>query len=89
MRWIALITTLLLAGCVSTRQYPAPPATSTTKFVENGQNNMLQYEPNDFRMTPIPRNVLVLSGGGMNGAYSGSRRCGKPGEAIGNRRRFS
>lgn len=60
-RWIAVVV-LLLGGCAAARQYPASPALLSSQLVEVG------------RETPValasPQNVLVLSGGGMNGAYA-------------------
>jgi predicted patatin/cPLA2 family phospholipase len=59
---------VLLAGCASARHYPPPTLLSGTRLVtieEGGPCGSLRQAP------PLaPRNCLVLSGGGMNGAYT-------------------
>lgn len=72
MRRIAL-STILLTGCAAARQYPAPPILSSTRFVEIGESATTvasQYESRSYASSVVPRNVLVLSGGGENGAYT-------------------
>ena len=72
-RWI-VVTAILLAGCATTRQYPAPPLRSREQLVEiGGPPPEVGATPQASRNpanTYAPRNVLVLSGGGMNGAYT-------------------
>jgi len=72
LRWIAL-TTVLLSGCAATRQYPAPPILPSTRLVEVGKpttSSVSQCNSCNHASTVVPRNILVLSGGGMNGAYT-------------------
>ena len=72
VRWIAL-TAVLLSGCAATRQYPTPPILPATRFVGVGEpadTSASQYDSRNFVSRAVPKNVLVLSGGGMNGAYS-------------------
>jgi len=68
VRWIAL-TTVLLNGCAATRQYPAPPLLTSTSFVEIGRPATIADSQTQICAT-APRHVLVLSGGGANGAYT-------------------
>ncbi|MEN6449598.1 MAG: patatin-like phospholipase family protein [Thermoguttaceae bacterium] len=69
-RWIA-IAAVLLSGCAATRQYPAPPILPPTAIVEIGKPaDNGPYDASQTRVAAAkPRNVLVLSGGGANGAY--------------------
>jgi hypothetical protein len=73
LRWIAA-TAVLLAGCAAERQYPAPPVSSSTQLVAiDGQaveGATIFGAPGNPAGSPVPRNVLVLSGGGANGAYT-------------------
>jgi hypothetical protein len=73
LRWIAA-TAALLAGCAADRQYPAPVLPSSTQLaaVDNGATERATVfsAPHIPAAAPVPRNVLVLSGGGMNGAYT-------------------
>jgi hypothetical protein len=73
LRWIAAAA-ILLGGCVTARQYPAPPLWLPSQLVESGGRpgeTGVAAAASDSQGRPIaPRNVLVLSGGGMNGAYS-------------------
>lgn len=72
LRWIA-VATVLVAGCATARQHPAPPL-SAAQFVEiGGQPPGIEATPSNSQYaanTLAPGNVLVLSGGGMNGAYT-------------------
>jgi hypothetical protein len=73
VRWIAG-TAILLAGCATTRPYPAPPLRSAEEIVEiSGRPAAVEATPNNSPGPTSafpPRNILVLSGGGMNGAYT-------------------
>ncbi|MEN6367766.1 MAG: patatin-like phospholipase family protein [Thermoguttaceae bacterium] len=72
MRRIALAT-ILLTGCAATRQYPAPPILPSASLIEKHGSttaNASQFVPPNLAATAAPRNVLVLSGGGVNGAYT-------------------
>jgi hypothetical protein len=72
VRWIAA-TAVLVSGCAATRQYPTPPILPATRFVEVSEpavNGASQANPHSLTPVTVPRNVLVLSGGGMNGAYT-------------------
>src|SRR5262245_4562815 len=69
--WMAALGGLvLMAGCVAVRPYPAPnlPANARLveahRFAEDAEGSAIQSV--GYR----PRNALVLSGGGMNGAYT-------------------
>lgn len=71
VQWTA-IASIVLVGCAATRQYPAPPIIPATRLVESGQattSTSWQYGSGALGTASVPRNVLVLSGGGMNGAY--------------------
>jgi hypothetical protein len=88
LRWIALAT-VLLSGCAATRQYATPPILSATRFVEVGQptaTGASQDNSHSIATPVVPRNVLVLSGGGMNGAYTAGVLKGWT--ASGNRPQF-
>jgi predicted acylesterase/phospholipase RssA len=71
--WIALII-VILGGCAATRQYPAPPILPSTQLVELGRETTIAEAmaggPRNHSPATTPRNVLVLSGGGMNGAFT-------------------
>jgi len=59
-----------LGGCAAARQFPAPSVVPSARLVEIGADGT-----DDTAVVPVsyplaPRNVLVLSGGGMNGAYT-------------------
>jgi hypothetical protein len=73
VRWIALAV-VLLSGCAATRQYPAPPIFQSAQVVEIGSKTTIAAATADGLYShghPMaPRNILVLSGGGMNGAYT-------------------
>ncbi|MEN6459548.1 MAG: patatin-like phospholipase family protein [Thermoguttaceae bacterium] len=71
-RWIALAT-VLLSGCAATRSYPAPPLQPSASLIEADVAAASQSRPwptSGGTATRVPRNVLVLSGGGMCGAYT-------------------
>lgn len=73
LRWMAL-TSMVLGGCMATRQYPAPAVSPAMQLVEiGGEATGAAAQAGSLRgrsPTMIPQNVLVLSGGGMNGAYT-------------------
>ena len=72
VRWIALAA-ILLTGCAATRQYPAPPILPSASLLEKhdpATANASQFAPPGPIVPTTPRNVLVLSGGGVNGAYT-------------------
>ena len=72
VRWIAPMA-VLLSGCAATRQYPAPPILPATTLVEisdSAATCALQYESRTHVAAVPPKNALVLSGGGVNGAYA-------------------
>lgn len=73
LRWIA-VTASLLTGCTVARQYPSPPPWSSEEVVEVGcRRPDIGLASDNFASRaaiPAVRNVLVLSGGGMNGAYT-------------------
>jgi len=75
----------LLAGCRSFRDYPPVPL--TLQAVEGSQDDASpqgtiqvagrQPEREDGEgQSPSPKNILVLSGGGMNGAFTAGMLCG-------------
>ncbi len=71
LRWIA-VATAFLSGCAATRPYPAPPILPPARLVEIGEPAATGASPcgaGSQASAVVPRNVLVLSGGGMNGAY--------------------
>ena len=73
LRWIAVMAAVL-AGCAMARKYPPPPLPSSEQLVEIGsQPPQAGAAPSIFDnrgRASAPRNVLVLSGGGMYGAYT-------------------
>lgn len=73
VRWIATVA-VFGAGCSTLRHYPAPPEQSWGQLVEIDSHLPEPGTTLDRRDVPgpprAPRNVLVLSGGGMNGAYT-------------------
>jgi hypothetical protein len=72
MRWIAPLA-LLLTGCAATRPYPAPPLLPSATLIEtDGSATDNASHCGSLICAPAtgPRNVLVLSGGGVNGAYT-------------------
>lgn len=70
MRWIALAI-VLLSGCAATRQHPAPPMIPATRLVEidNPTTTSISRNSRNHASMAVPRNILILSGGGVNGAY--------------------
>ena len=73
LRWI-VVTIVCVAGCATARQYPAPPLQSLEPLVEIGTRSPQANSVPNVLSGPAgwvaPRNVLVLSGGGMDGAYT-------------------
>ncbi len=72
VRWIALMA-VLLSGCAATRQYPAPPIIAIDDVRRDRRlsgDRCITVRFSQPVPTVTPRNVLVLSGGGMNGAYT-------------------
>ena len=64
-RGVVLVAAALLAGCVAVRPFPAPNVPDASRLVEVRRADA---EGELRRVAHRPRNVLVLSGGGMNGA---------------------
>jgi hypothetical protein len=67
-----LILVLLAAGCASERRYPPPDPSEAERLVEVGpvpgdESRIRQASAVD--VARRPRDILVLSGGGMYGAY--------------------
>src|SRR5262249_40507109 len=65
---IACVVAARLAGCMAVRPHPAPNVPETKQLVEVRLPGDEQHEV--LRVSYRPRNALVLSGGGMNGAYT-------------------
>jgi predicted patatin/cPLA2 family phospholipase len=68
-RAFALLLAALLAGCVPVRQYPAPNLPDSAQLVETRRVPDSVASPLQ-TVSHRPKNALVLSGGGMNGAYT-------------------
>ena len=72
VRWIAPFA-ILLTGCAATRPYPAPPPLTSAALIEineSATDSALHCGSPVCVPATSPRNVLVLSGGGVNGAYT-------------------
>src|SRR5262249_30336928 len=67
-RTAALVIAALLAGCVAVRPFPAPNLPTSARLVEVRRPR--QGGPGVRPGSSPPKTVLVLSGGGMNGAYT-------------------
>src|SRR5205823_279386 len=61
---------LLLAGCGLTRPYPALQLPASARLVESRRSADPPADSAIRQVSFVPRNVLVLSGGGMNGAFT-------------------
>ena len=87
VRWIALVT-VLLNGCAAARQYPPPPLLPSMSLLEPGESPAAAWhsDSGNGAFTAVPKNVLVLSGGGVNGAYTAGVLKGWT--ASGNRPQF-
>jgi predicted acylesterase/phospholipase RssA len=75
--WTTLAVVLLVGGCASPRPYPPPRLSATAHLIEiaaapPGEAPIRQVAAwGDGAATRRPpRNILVLSGGGMHGAYT-------------------
>jgi hypothetical protein len=68
-RAFALFMAALVAGCVPVRQYPAPTVPDSAQLVETLRVPDAVAPPLQ-AVSHKPKNALVLSGGGMNGAYT-------------------
>lgn len=72
MRGIALVV-VLLSGCAAPRQHPAPPLLPASRLVEVGEPAATRTSQSGLHSqvsAAVPRNVVVLSGGGADGAYT-------------------
>ena len=74
--WTAFVVVLLLQGCATERRYPPPNLPASARLVEVSSAQppepaIRQVSAIDAagRVSSAPREVLVLSGGGMYGAY--------------------
>lgn len=65
----AFVVAALLAGCVQMRPHPAPNLPSSARLVEARRFDTTEA-PEVLPVAHRPKNALVLSGGGMNGAYT-------------------
>ena len=84
VRAVALFVAASLAGCVAVRPHPAPDLPESAVLVEARRP---AAPPNELQPVAYrPRNALVLSGGGMNGAYTAGVLKGWT--AVGNRPTF-
>lgn len=73
--WYPCLVVLCHAGCVMDRQHVPLVLPPSARLVEVGAAGELSLRNRDDRVLPVganrgPRNVLVLSGGGANGAYT-------------------
>jgi predicted acylesterase/phospholipase RssA len=65
------VVAALLAGCVEMRPHPAPNLPSSARLVEvRRAGDDATDAPEVQLVAHRPKNALVLSGGGMNGAYT-------------------
>src|SRR5262245_11627328 len=64
----AIVVAAMLAGCVAMGPFPAPDAPAPARPVEvrRASDESGELRPVSYRA----KNALVLSGGGMNGAYT-------------------
>lgn len=85
-RWVVMMmlsaaTVSLSAGCQTFREFPAVPPNllSAESSIETGSSDssIHQIDFEEFADRPrVPQNILVLSGGGMNGAFSAGMLVG-------------
>jgi predicted acylesterase/phospholipase RssA len=64
--WLGAV---LLAGCTPARPYPPLEVPASARLVE-ANSSPASAGPEIVPVSHAPRNILVLSGGGMNGAYT-------------------
>lgn len=82
LAWLCLAVGL--SGCTAGRPFPPPDPSSSARLVEARRST--PGDPGLQTVSLQPRNVLVLSGGGMNGAYTAGVLKGW--SASGSRPRF-
>src|SRR5262245_48964411 len=73
--WLCLAAALA-SGCTTSRDFPAPSLSCSVRLIDVGAATAERWNPtageNNLAVRTVaskPSNVLVLSGGGMNGAY--------------------
>jgi predicted acylesterase/phospholipase RssA len=64
--WLCLAATLG-NGCTTPREFPAPDLPPSARLIDEG--SVIKTLRNELAAGGKPSNVLVLSGGGMNGAF--------------------
>jgi predicted acylesterase/phospholipase RssA len=72
-RWLGIwlyLAAALVSGCTTSREFPAPNLPRSARLINEGSaDTTLRSDPNARTGGSKPSNVLVLSGGGMKGAF--------------------
>jgi predicted acylesterase/phospholipase RssA len=68
--FLPCLLALLLTGCGLTRPYPALQLPTAARLVESRRGGDGTADSPIRQVSFVPRNALVLSGGGMNGAFT-------------------
>ncbi len=71
--WTLLAVVVALSGCATERRYPPPSLPESARLVEIGTDAAQEpaiRQASAVEATARPKDILVLSGGGMYGAYT-------------------